>query len=78
METAARYGESENFRRVPLDQDEIAHDAGRSLRTQRLTKSKAASVITRIKHDVMVFILFDESCVVVLTYFFRRVGTNRR
>ena len=76
METAARYRESENFRRVPLDQDGIAHDAGRSLRTQRLTKGEATGIIARIKRGIMVSIPFDEYCIVVLTYLFRSVDTS--
>ena len=46
-------------------QGEVAHDAERSLRIQRLTKGEAANIITRIKHGAMVLIPSDESCLVV-------------
>jgi len=59
-------------------QGEVAHDAARSLRIQRLTKGEAANIITRIKHGAMVSISFDKSCVVTLTYRLRRVDTSTR
>jgi ATP-dependent helicase IRC3 len=59
-------------------QGEMAHDAARSLRIQRLTKGEAANIITRIKHGAMVSVQFGESCVVELTYAFRRVDTSTR
>ena len=54
------------------------HDGARSLRIRRLTKGEAANIIARIKHGAMVFIPFDESRVVVLTYILHRVGTSTR
>ena len=76
METIARHGESEDFRRVSLDQDELAHDAVRSLRTQRLTKGEDTSIIAPIKHGVMVSAPFNECFIMVLTYFFPSVDPS--